>query len=139
MGKQRQHNPAPLTTAAAVEVIDKIREGLVEFLRTSSSDDRATACLVEAYRAEARAALRRIFSEPLASPSVADEGSSSDGFSVIDHLRDRKVIHTWSKQQLARQRRELLLAQASSPSPSADQAEITQPSPIPPTSNNGGA
>jgi hypothetical protein len=85
--QQRQQSP--------VEVINKIREEPGDFRRTSSSGAR----LVEAYRAEALAALRRILLEP-----SVDAGSNSDGFSVIDHLRERRVIHTWSKQTLARHR-----------------------------------
>jgi hypothetical protein len=132
--KQRQHSRQQHNLAvAAVEVIDRIREGLVEFLRTSSSD----ACLVEAYRAEARAALRRILPEP--SETQLNTRLDSDDFSVIDHLRDRKVIHTWSKQQLARQRRALLSPGSASQSNGqpADPVEIHQPSPVPSTSDGG--
>jgi hypothetical protein len=120
--QQRQQSP--------VEAINKIREELGDFRRTSSSDAR----LVEAYRAEARAALRRILLEPSVT-SLSDGGSNSDGFSVIDHLRERGVIHTWSKQQLARHRR-ALLSQSREASPSnsnsnsnqsADPAEIQPP------------
>jgi hypothetical protein len=59
----------------------------------------------------------------LLEPSV-DAGSNSDGFSVIDHLRDRGVIHTWGKRQLARRRRELL---SQSNTQSADPVEIHPP------------
>jgi hypothetical protein len=108
--KQRQQS-----SVAPVEAINKIREEIGD---SSSSDAR----LVEAYRAEARAALRRILLKPSVT-SLSDAGSSPDGFSVIDHLRERGVIHTWSKQQLARHRRALLSSQSNS-SPSADPAEI---------------
>jgi hypothetical protein len=102
MDKQQQHSP--------VDVIIEIRKELEEFLRTSSP---------ETYREEARAALRRILLEP-----SVDAGSNSEDFSVIDHLRDRGVIHTWSKRTLARHRRALL---SQSNSQSADPVEIQPP------------
>jgi hypothetical protein len=60
-----------------------------------------------------------------------------DNSPVIEHLRDRRVIHTWSKQQLARRRRALLRAeqarlnsQSSNDQSSSDQSnsQPTQPS-----------
>jgi hypothetical protein len=98
-----------------VEVIIEIRKELEEFLRASSP---------ETYREEARAALRRILLEPSSTVDV-DVGSNSEDFSVIDHLRERRVIHTWNKRQLARRRRELLSLQSNTPS--AGPAEIHPP------------
>jgi hypothetical protein len=139
--QQRQRSP--------VEVVIEIRKEMEEFLRVSYP---------QTYRAEARAALRKALllvaacsrlsprqNSPETVDATVDTGFSpapnSDGFSVIDHLRDRRVIHTWNKKQLARQRR-ILQARASqaeseaSPSnsnQSADPVEITQPSSVPPS------
>jgi hypothetical protein len=113
MDKQRQQSP--------VEVIIELRKNLEEFLRTSSP---------QTYKEEARAALRKALLLVAACSRPAPETwLDLDNSPIIEHLRERGVIHTWSKRQLARRRR-ALLARASSPSPSlsADPVGITQSS-----------
>jgi hypothetical protein len=142
--QQRHHQYR--TELSPVEAIIELRKEMEEFLRASYP---------QTYKEKARAALRKVLllvaacsSRPTSETVVGESDAglspapSPDGFSVIDHLKDRGVIGTWSKRQLARRRRDLLArsSEASttdstpspSPSPSADPAEIQ-----PPTSDGG--
>jgi hypothetical protein len=52
-----------------------------------------------------------------------------DNSPVIEHLRERRVIHTWSKQELARRRRALLRKEQARSNSQSSSDQPTQPSP----------